>query len=102
MPKLTKEERIIVKSLVVTLSLRRLPENEIIKEIEKHTNKSFSRISLYYIKQEIKKDSYEWYMKLRSNQYEYLHEFKERINEILWLQQKHQEIIGNDREPIQQ
>ena len=81
MPKLTKEERIIVKSLVATLSLRRLPDNKIIKEIEKHTNKSFSRISLYYIKQEIKKDSYEWYMKLRSNQYEYLHEFKERINE---------------------
>jgi hypothetical protein len=36
-------------------------------------------------------------MKLRSNQYEYLHEFKERINEILWLQQKHQQLIKNNQ-----
>ena len=35
-------------------------------------------------------------MNLRINQYEYLHEFKERINEILWLQEKHNEIINNN------
>ncbi|MDQ5868107.1 MAG: hypothetical protein M3530_00095, partial [Thermoproteota archaeon] len=31
-------------------------------------------------------------------QYEYIHEFKERIDEILWLQRKHHEIIDS-REP---
>jgi hypothetical protein len=30
---------------------------------------------------------------------EYLHEFKERINEISFLQQKHYEIIDSDKEP---
>jgi hypothetical protein len=27
-------------------------------------------------------DSYKWYNKLRQGQYEYIHEFRERINEI--------------------
>jgi hypothetical protein len=31
-------------------------------------------------------------------QYEYIHEFKERINEILWLQRKHHEILDSDKE----
>ena len=34
---------------------------------------------------------------MREGQYEYIHEFKERINEILWLQRKHHEIIDSDR-----
>ena len=33
-------------------------------------------------------------------QYEYIHEFKERIDEILWLQRKHHEIIDSDKEPM--
>jgi hypothetical protein len=28
-----------------------------------------------------------------------IHEFKERINEILWLQRKHHEILDSDKEP---
>jgi hypothetical protein len=36
---------------------------------------------------------------MREGQYEYIAEFKERINEILTLQQRHYEIIDNDREP---
>ena len=33
---------------------------------------------------------------MREGEYEYIHEFKERINEILWLQRKHHEIIDNN------
>ena len=51
------------------------------------------------IRQQIKKESYDWYIRLRESKYEYLHEFKERINEILWFQQKHHEIINSDIEP---
>lgn len=36
---------------------------------------------------------------MREGQYEYLHESKERINEIMDLQKRHHEIIDNDREP---
>jgi hypothetical protein len=36
---------------------------------------------------------------MHEGQYEYIHEFKERIDEILWLQKKHHEIIDSDKEP---
>ena len=41
---------------------------------------------------------------MREGQYEYIHEFKERINEILFLQKKHHQIIDNneDHPQIQQ
>jgi hypothetical protein len=32
-------------------------------------------------------------------QYEYIHEFKERISEIIDLQKKHHQIIDSDKEP---
>ena len=98
------EERIHVSNLVAILSLRRLSDNEIIKEIEKQTNKIITRQSLYDIRQSIKKESYDWYSMLREGHYEYIHEFKERIDEILSLQRKHHEIIKNnqDNQSIQQ
>ena len=33
---------------------------------------------------------------MREGEYEYIHEFKERINEIMDLQKKHHEIIDNN------
>ena len=36
---------------------------------------------------------------MREGEYEYIHEFKERINEILSLQKKHHEIIDSATEP---
>jgi len=33
---------------------------------------------------------------MREGQYEYIHEFKERIDEILFLQRKHHQIIDNN------
>ena len=36
---------------------------------------------------------------MREGQYEYIHEFRERINEIMDLQKRHYEIVDNDREP---
>jgi hypothetical protein len=41
---------------------------------------------------------------MREGEYEYIHEFKERINEILFLQKKHHQIVmGNEDTPqIQQ
>ena len=40
---------------------------------------------------------------MREGQYEYIHEFKEQIDEILWLQKKHHDIIdATDNPSVQQ
>ena len=67
------------------------------------TNKTITDRYLRTIRQQIKRESYHWYKTMREGEYEYIHEFKERINEILWLQKKHHEIIDNNPNPsIQQ
>ena len=48
--------------------------------------------------QSIKKDSYQWYKTVREGQYEYIHEFKERIDEIISMQKKHHEIIEENEQ----
>ncbi len=56
-------------------------------------------MGLYYVRQSIKKESYHWYKAMRDGQYEYIHEFKERINEIVDLQKFHHQIIDSATEP---
>ena len=55
--------------------------------------------ALYDLRQSIKKDSWNWYNTLRQGKYEYLYEFKSRIEEIESLQKMHHEIINSDKEP---
>jgi len=98
MPKFTNAERILIKTIVATLCIKRIPEPEIMKEVYAQTKKTISRSHLFYIKQQIKKDSFKWYKTMREGEYEYIQEFKERIDEILWLQRKHHEIIDS-KEP---
>lgn len=86
MSKYTNEERTLVKPIVANLTIKRISDNEIIKEVFNQTNKTISRSGLYNVRQQIKRDSYKWYQTLRQGEYEYIHEFKERINEIMWLQ----------------
>ena len=99
MAKFTGPERTLAKSIVATLSIKRIPDTEIIKEIYDKTNKMITRMSLYNLRQQIKKESYHWYNTMREGQYEYIHEFKERIDEILWPQKKHHDIIDNTSNP---
>ena len=96
--KYTVYERRSIKSLVAAMTLKRIPDAEIIKEIEKQTNSTFTRFGLYRVKQQIKKESYDWYKSMREGQYEYIHAFKETINEIMDLQKRHYEIIDSDKE----
>jgi hypothetical protein len=81
MPKFTDSERRTIENIVANLSM--IPDPEIIQEINFQINKSISPRSLYNIRQRIKKESAKWYTQLREGQYEYIHEFKERINEIV-------------------
>ena len=97
MARFTAEERRIVDSIVCTLSIKRIPDSDIIDEIRRQTNKDkISRQSLYKIKQRIKKESSKWYSQLRQSEYEYLYEFKERVNEIVDLQRRHYQILDSD------
>ena len=104
MSKYTLHERHEVRSIVANLSIKRIPDSEIIKEIYKQTGKTLSRSGLFYVRQQIKKESYYWYQRLREGNYEYIHEFKERIREIEDLIKIHHKIIDDnaDNPTIQQ
>jgi hypothetical protein len=104
MPKFTNAERILVKSIVASLSIKRIPEDQIIAEIYNQTKKTITKSGVFYDKESIKKESYHWYKTMREGQYEYIHEFRERVSEILFLQRKHHQIIDNneDKPQIQQ
>ena len=100
MPKFTKAERILVKSIIAALSIKRIPEQDIIDEIYRQTNKTITKSGMFYIRNDIKKESYQWYKTTREGEYEYIHEFRERINEILDLQKRQYEIADSPTVPI--
>ena len=102
MSKFLNGERELVKSIVANLTIKRIPDSDII--IFDQTNKTITDRYLRMIRQQIKRESYHWYKTMREGEYEYIHEFKERINEILFLQKKHHQIIdSNEHNPqIQQ
>jgi hypothetical protein len=100
MAKFTNRERTEIESIVANLTIKRISDPLIIKHILNQTGHTITRMTLWNIRQRLKRDSYKWYKTLREGEFEYLHEFKERINEIVDLQRMHHEIIirnDNDR-----
>ena len=83
MPKFTAPESTLIKSIVASISIKRIPEPEIINEIYNQTNKTISKVALFNIKKRIKRDSYHWYKTMRNGEFEYVHEFRERVSEIM-------------------
>ena len=104
MSKFLNGERELVKSIVANLTIKRIADSDIIKVIFDQTNKTITDRYLRTIRQQIKRESYHWYKTMREGEYEYVHEFKERINEILFLQKKHHQIImrNEDNPQVQQ
>lgn len=100
MGKFNAEERAVIKSIVAMLTIKRIPNSEIIKEVYNQTKKTISDQSLCNIRDRIKRDSYQWYKTMREGEYEYIHEFRERVNEILDLQKRHYEIADSPIVPI--
>jgi hypothetical protein len=98
MPKFTSNERRAIEGIVAGLTIKRIPDNEIITEVFNQTNQKISRQSLYNIRQRIKKESAKWYSQLREGQYEYLHEFRERMMEIMDLQKKAHRIFDDNKD----
>jgi hypothetical protein len=99
MPKFTSRERTLIQNIVASLSIKRIPDQEIIKEVYEQTKKTVTEKTIYNIRQRIKKDSYHWYKTMREGQYDYIHEFRERISEIMYLQKRHHTILDSDTEP---
>jgi hypothetical protein len=97
MSKFTYAQKALVKSIVAALTINRIPESEIAQAVFDQTGKTITKTSLFRIRQTIKKESFHWYSKLREGEYEYLHEFKERINEIIDLQKKAHRIFDDNK-----
>jgi hypothetical protein len=93
MPKFDSRERTEIESIVASLTIKRVPDSLILKHIFNQTGQTIAQRTLCNIRQRIKRDSHKWYSQLREGEFEYLHEFKERINEIVDLQRMHHEII---------
>jgi len=91
--KFTSAEKLIVKNIVADLSIKKISDNEIIEEIYERTGKKVSRITIGNIRRKIKRDSFDWFQQLKQGRFEYIHEFKERVNEIMWLMKRHHDIV---------
>jgi hypothetical protein len=95
--KFTATERMLIQNIVCNLSINIIPDNEIIKEVYELTKKTISKVTLFNVRKRVKKESSKWYSQLRQGEYEYIHEFKERINEIVDLQRRHYQIIEDNQ-----
>jgi nicotinic acid mononucleotide adenylyltransferase len=79
-PKFNARERTLIKDIVALLTIKRLPDTEIIAEVKRQTSQTITKQTICNIRQRIKRDSYHWYKTMGEGQYEYIHEFKERIS----------------------
>lgn len=82
-----------MKAIVNLYSLKRFTNEEIIKKIFEETKEKVTSVYISQVRQTIKKEAAKWYQSVRENEFEYIYQFKERIEEIIWLQKKHYDII---------
>ena len=93
MSSFTNDEKVLIKNIVAKLSIKKVSSAKIIEEVYQKTNKKITTKEIYNVRQSIKKDSYQWFKTRAEGQYEYILEFKDRIEEILWQLIKHHNII---------
>ena len=68
-----------------------------IELVARDNSKTITSREIYNVRQRIKKDSYQQFKTRAEGQYEYIREFKERIEEILWLLIKNHKIIEKNQ-----
>jgi hypothetical protein len=95
-PKFTSQERQTIESIIASLSIKRIPESEILQQVQRQLGKTITKQTLYNAKKRIKKESSRWYSELGEGEYEYIHEFKSRLNEVVDLQRRHYKIIDDN------
>ena len=74
MSKFLNGERELVKSIVANLTIKRISDSEIMKVIFSRTNKTITDRYFRTIRQQIKRESYQWYKAMREGRYEYIRE----------------------------
>jgi len=92
-PKFNKSERQYVKDIVNLYSLKRFSTEEIIREIYEVTKRKVTPVYISQVRKRIREEATKWYQAIRGGEHEYIYQFKQRIDEILWLQKKHYQII---------
>ena len=60
MPKFNAEERRVIDIMVAALSIKRIPDPDIIDQVMKLTNKKITRQTLYHVRQRMKKESFHY------------------------------------------
>jgi hypothetical protein len=53
-PKFTNDERTLIKNIVATLTIKKVPDLQIINEVYGLTNKAITRKEIYNVRQRIK------------------------------------------------
>ena len=53
---------------MMDVSIKKIPDVEIIDEIYRQINKTITRTGLFYVRKQIKNESYHWYQTLREGQ----------------------------------
>ena len=87
MSKFLQKDRESIKSIVAALTIKRISDNDIIKVIFDQTSKTITDRYLSTIKGANQTRIIPLVQTIREGQYEYIHEFKERINEILFTEE---------------
>jgi hypothetical protein len=59
-PKFNAEERRVIDIMVAALSIKRIPDPDIIDQVMKLTNKKITRQTLYNVRQRMKKESFHY------------------------------------------
>ena len=77
MSKFLKAEKALVNSIVANLTIKRIADNDIIRNIFEQTDKTITLRYLSKLRQQIKRESFKWYKTMREGEYEYIHEFRE-------------------------
>lgn len=54
----------LIQNMVCNLSIKRIPDNVIIKEVYEQTSKTISKVALFYARKRVKRDFYQGYKKL--------------------------------------
>ena len=67
----------LIQNMVCNLSIKRIPDNVIIKQVNEHASKTISKVALLNTRKRVKRDFYHGYKKLLEAEYKYVHEFKE-------------------------
>lgn len=57
--KFTGSERMLIQNMVCNLSIKRIPDNVIIKQVNEHASKTISKVALLNTRKRVKRDFYQ-------------------------------------------